>query len=262
MNQIVCLALIALAIVCVIMVCAWIWGTKIENYSVVDAFWSFNFAVIAVFIFFMSHGNEWRKQIVCVLAILWSLRLGLHLSKRIFSHLDQEEGRYKQLRQEWKKNIHTKFFFFFQMQAFSNVWLAFPFFIIATNANEKLCWLEYAGAAIWLISIIGEAVADKQLDNFKKDPKNKGEVCDKGLWNYSRHPNYFFQLMIWIGVFIFAVSSPYGWLAILSPLTIAFLLFKVTGIPMTEEQSLRSKGDKYKAYQKTTSVFIPWFKNK
>ncbi|MEJ7609876.1 MAG: DUF1295 domain-containing protein [Ferruginibacter sp.] len=262
MSPLICLPLIALAIVCTIMLGAWIWGTTIRNYSVVDVFWAFNFAMIACFIFFTAPGNDTRVMIVCILAFLWSLRLGIHLSKRIFPHLDEEEGRYKQLRKDWQKNIHLKFFFFFQMQAFSNVWLALPFFIIACNTAGEICWLEYAGAGIWLISIIGEAIADRQLDQFKKDPVNKGKVCDKGLWNYSRHPNYFFQLMIWIGVFIFAVCSPYGWLAVISPLTIAYLLFKVTGIPMTEEQSLRSKGEKYKAYQRSTSVFVPWFKKK
>ena len=260
MHPLIYLPLCAWAIVSIIMFVAWIWGTKIKNYSVVDAFWAFNFAVIAIFIYFNAEGNETRKLIVCSLSFLWSLRLGIHLSKRIFSHLDIEEGRYKQLRQEWSNNINLKFFLFFQMQALSNVLLALPFFIIATNLNPKICWLEYVGAAVWLISIIGEAMADWQLDHFKKNPANKGKVCAEGLWYYSRHPNYFFQLMIWIGVFIFSVSSPYGWLAILSPLSIGYLLFKVTGIPMTEEQSLRSKGDAYREYQRTTSVFVPWKK--
>ena len=262
MSPLIFLPLLSLGIVCIIMFGAWRWATSINNYSIVDVFWSFNFAIIALFIFFTAPGNETRKIIVCILAFLWSLRLGSHLRKRIFSQLDEEEGRYKQLRKEWQKNIHLKFFFFFQMQAFSNVWLAFPFFIIACNTAAEICWVEYFGAGLWLSCIIGEAIADQQLDQFKKDPANKGKVCDKGFWNYSRHPNYFFQLMIWIGVFIFAVCSPYGWLAIISPLTIAYLLFKVTGIPMTEEQSLRSKGEQYKAYQRTTSVFIPWFKKK
>lgn len=262
MHPLVYLPLIALAGVCFIMIFAWAWATAINNYSIVDAFWSFNFVAIAVFIYFFAEGDAIRKTIVCALAFLWSLRLGVHLSKRIFSHISEEEGRYKQLRQEWKKNIHLKFFFFFQMQAVSNVWLALPFFIIATDKTPHIHLLSYAGAIIWLISIIGEAVADVQLDKFKKDLANKGKVCDKGLWYYSRHPNYFFQLMIWIGVFIFSVCSPFGWLAVISPLTIAFLLFKITGIPMTEEQSLRSKGDAYRAYQRTTSAFVPWKKLK
>jgi steroid 5-alpha reductase family enzyme len=106
----------------------------------------------------------------------------------------------------------------------------------------------------------GEAIADRQLKEFKKNTANKGKVCDRGLWNYSRHPNYFFQLLIWIAVFLFAMGSPEGQFAIVSPLIIGYLLFKVTGIPMAEEQSLRTKGEKYKEYQRSTSVFIPWFK--
>jgi len=148
------------------------------------------------------------------------------------------------------------------MQALSNVFLAIPFFIIATNPNPQLSIFEYIGAGMWLLSIIGEGLSDWQLKQFKKNPTNKGKVCEYGLWNYSRHPNYFFQLMIWVSVFIFAIGSPYGWIAIVCPLIIGYLIFKVTGIPMTEEQSLRSKGDLYKEYQQTTSAFFPLPKKK
>ncbi|HLY69693.1 MAG TPA: DUF1295 domain-containing protein [Puia sp.] len=251
--------LVSLAAVCSIMVVIWIWGTSLHNYSVVDVFWAFNFAVIAVIIYFSADGNETRKTIVCALALLWSLRLGLYLSARVFSHLDVEEGRYKQLRKEWSRGIHLKFFFFFQSQALSNVLLALPYFIIAANKRPAISVVEYAGAALWLLSIAGEGVSDFQLKQFKKDPANKGKVCSSGLWHYSRHPNYFFQLMIWISVLIFALPSPFGWITIVCPLAIGYLIFKVTGIPMTEEQSIRSKGDLYRAYQHSTSVFIPWF---
>ncbi len=260
MSPFLSLPLISLAVVCSIMFLAWVWATRIHNASVVDGFWSFNFAVIAIIIWFVADGYAERKNIVCLLAVLWSLRLGFHLAVRIGSHLDEEEGRYKQLRKEWSDHVNFKFFIFFQAQALSNVLLCTPFFIIALNKNTALSPAEYIGAGLWLISIIGEAVADWQLKQFKKSPANKGKVCDVGLWNYSRHPNYFFQLMIWISVFIFAINSPYGWLSIICPLSIGYLIFKVTGIPMTEEQSIRSKGEAYKQYQRTTSVFVPWFK--
>jgi steroid 5-alpha reductase family enzyme len=126
--------------------------------------------------------------------------------------------------------------------------------------KAKLPLLEYIGAGIWLIALTGEAIADWQLDQFKKDPANKGKVCNKGLWNYSRHPNYFFEWLIWVGYFVFALASPYGFIAIISPAIILYLLLNVTGIPATEEQSVRSKGDLYKEYQRTTSAFVPWFK--
>jgi len=252
--------LVSLAVICSIMFIIWIWATSIHNYSVVDVFWAFNFAIIAGIIYFLADGNEKRKSIVCALAILWSLRLGLYLTARVFSHLDTEEGRYKQLRKEWSKNLNLKFFFFFQSQALSNILLALPYFIIAANKNPEISIVEYVGATLWFLSIIGEGISDWQLKQFKKKPANKGKVCSAGLWNYSRHPNYFFQFMIWISVFIFALSSPYGWVSIICPLSIGYLIFKVTGIPMTEEQSIRSKGDAYREYQRTTSVFVPWFK--
>ncbi len=119
--------------------------------------------------------------------------------------------------------------------------------------------LEFAGAALWLIAISGEALADAQLAAFKRRASNKGRVCDAGLWRYSRHPNYFFEWLIWVAYFVFALGSPWGWVAIVGPASILYLLLRVTGIPMTEEQSIRSRGDAYRRYQQTTSAFIPWF---
>jgi steroid 5-alpha reductase family enzyme len=125
------------------------------------------------------------------------------------------------------------------------------------NTTPELSILEYAGAALWTICIIGEATADAQLKRFKSKPENKGKVCNVGLWSYSRHPNYFFEWMIWVSYFIFACASPWGWISIVCPAIILLLLFKVTGIPLTEEQSIRSRGDAYREYQRTTSVFVP-----
>jgi steroid 5-alpha reductase family enzyme len=117
--------------------------------------------------------------------------------------------------------------------------------------------LEWAGAALWLIAISGEALSDAQLSWFKRSPANRGQVCDAGLWRYSRHPNYFFEWLIWVSYFLFASAAPWGWVSILSPACILFLLLRVTGIPATEEQSVRSKGDLYRRYQERTSAFVP-----
>ncbi|MBW4890661.1 DUF1295 domain-containing protein [Mucilaginibacter sp. HMF5004] len=258
-------SLIFLVVICLlacsgIMVLVWIWAFKIRNAGVVDIFWSYNFPVIALLLVLFADGFAPRTILACSMIGIAGFRLGTHLMVRIVSHIDEEEGRYQQLRKEWQPNPDRAFFWFFQAQAISNVLLAIPFFIIAINTAPNLSVLEYIGTGIWLIGFFGEAIADWQLKQFKKDPKNKGEVCDKGLWNYSRHPNYFFEWMMWLSYFVFALASPYGYLAIISPAIILYLLLKVTGIPATEEQSLRSKGDKFRAYQKTTSVFVPWFK--
>ncbi len=257
MNLFVWLPLLSFACVSLVMVIIFLWALKIKNNGIVDIFWAFNFLIIAFIIWVVSNGYEPRKNLVVALTALWSLRLGFYLLKRVGSHLKEEEGRYKALRLEWSDG---KFFFFFQMQALSNVFLCIPFFITSLNPNGPLNVLEYIGAALWLACIVGEGISDWQLQHFKNNPANKGKVCQYGLWNYSRHPNYFFQFMLWISVTLLAISSPYGWLSILCPLSIGYLLFKVTGIPMTEEQAVRSKGEAYKDYQRTTSAFVPWFK--
>jgi steroid 5-alpha reductase family enzyme len=245
---------------CIIMLFVWLWAHKIKNAGVVDIFWSYNFPVIAVILLLLAPGFETRKLFICSMVIIAGARLGTHLAVRIVKHLREEEPRYAQLRKEWAPIAEKKFFFFFQFQAISNVLLAIPFFISTLNTKTELSPLEYGGAALWLISVAGEAIADAQLAAFKKDPKNKGKVCDTGLWGYSRHPNYFFEWLMWMSYFVFALGSPYGYLAVISPAIILYLLLKVTGIPTTEQQSLRSKGEAFKKYQQKTSVFIPWFK--
>lgn len=262
MSAIFSTILICLAVCCMVMLVIYLWAYSIKNAGVVDIFWCFNFSIIAILLYFLGDGLIQRKILICGMILIWSLRLGIYLLIRVGSHLNVEEGRYKKMREEWGDSVNSKLFFFFQAQALSNIYLAIPFFLIAFNKKEGLSILEYAGVAVCAISICGEALADAQLKGFKKNPSSKGKVCDVGLWNYSRHPNYFFESMIWVGYFLVALNANYGWIGILSPLTITLLLFMVTGIPLTEQQSIRSKGEAYKEYQRATSMFVPWFKKK
>ncbi len=245
-----------------IMILVWLWAKRAGNAGVVDIFWALNFPVIAFLLYALAPGYQPRKALLCAMVMIAGFRLGWHLGVRVIGHLQEEEGRYQQLRREWAPNPNKKFFWFFQLQSFSNVLLALPFFTSTANTNPALSPWEYTGAALWLIAVIGEATADRQLAAFKKAPSNKGKVCNTGLWNYSRHPNYFFEWLLWIAYFVYALGSPYGILAAISPLIILYLLLKVTGIPVTEEQSIRSKGEAYKIYQRQTSVFIPCLKKK
>ena len=120
--------------------------------------------------------------------------------------------------------------------------------------------MEITGLALAILSLGGEALADWQLKQFKADPANRGKVCQAGLWRYSRHPNYFFESLIWWAFFLVALGSLHGWVTILCPLLMLYFLWKVTGIPLTEEHAVRSKGDAYREYQRTTSAFVPWFR--
>ncbi len=250
---------LALASLCALFAALYAVARRFDNYGIVDIAWSYAFGLLALFYAALAPGWPVRRALIASLAIIWSLRLGTHLAVRVLGHHPVEDGRYVQLRKDWAANFVSKMFWFFQMQAASVVLLGAAFLIIALNPAPTLHPLEIAGALLWLIAISGEALADAQLAAFKKNPANKGRVCAVGLWHTSRHPNYFFEWLIWVSYFVFALASPHGWVAVIGPASILFLLLRVTGIPMTEEQSLRSRGDAYRRYQATTSAFIPWF---
>jgi len=253
------LALLAFATValCLLFAALYALARRLDNYGIVDVAWSYAFAGLAAFYALAGAGDPLRRALIGTLAAVWSLRLGTHLLVRVASHHPKEDTRYLQLRRDWAGNFAPKMFGFFQLQAVSIVILGVPFLLAAQNSAARLHPLELAGACLWLLALGGEALADAQLAAFKRDPAHRGQVCAVGLWRYSRHPNYFFEWLIWVAFFVFALASPWGWLAAIAPASILFLLLRVTGIPMAEEQSLRSKGDAYRRYQQTTSAFVP-----
>ncbi len=248
---------LGLVVVFIIMTALWLLGLRTHNFSYVDLGWSANFCVLALLYALLTEGWPARRWLIAVMYGFWSLRLALHLATRIIG--EPEEGRYVRLREEWggSGNLNLKFFAFFQFQAVLNVFLTLPLLLACLNPAPTFHPLEIAGFAVWLAGLLGESVADRQLAAFKRAPENKGKVCNVGLWRYSRHPNYFFEWTIWIGYALFALASPYGWIAIAMPLLMLHFLVNVTGVKPTEEQALRSRGTAYRAYQATTSSFIP-----
>ena len=151
------------------------------------------------------------------------------------------------------------FFWFFQAQALAAVVFSTPALIAAVNREPRIASLEIVALLLWAVALTGEALADRQLERFKARASSRGRTCREGLWRYSRHPNYFFEWLIWVAYALFALASPGGALALTAPALMLYLLFRVTGIPATEAQAIRSKGDDYRRYQATTSVFVPWF---
>lgn len=253
------LFLAALVATMIAMVATWQFAKRINNYSIVDAVWSFAFCFQVLIFEAFAEGWFWRKLVLASMVSLWSLRLGLFLTKRIRGHHPQEDSRYLTLRKEYEPNVELRFFWFFQMQAVSVSVLTIPFLLICLNSSRGFSWSEELGVAVWLISVLGEALADRQMAEFRARPENRGKVCNVGLWKYSRHPNYFFESCIWWGYFVYALASPGGVYTIFAPLIILFLLLKVTGVPLNEKQSLISRGDAYRQYQATTSEFVPWW---
>ncbi|MEO5825714.1 MAG: DUF1295 domain-containing protein, partial [Gemmatimonadales bacterium] len=152
------------------------------------------------------------------------------------------------------------FLAFFELQAVLVAIFSLPFLFASFNPAPALTIIEVAGLGLAAIGVVGETTADLQMQSFKRDAPNRTTVCEVGLWRYSRHPNYFFESLVWWGFFLAALGSPYGWITIVCPLLMLHFLLKVTGIPLTEEYALRSKGDSYREYQRTTSRFVPWFR--
>ena len=254
------IALIGLIVSSLVMIVTWRKAVKVDNFGIVDVVWSAGFMLLPVIYAGCSRGWMPRRILITAMFFMWSFRLTYHLYRRVIGH--EEDSRYQQLRKEWAPNIHQKFFFFFQAQALVLWALSLPAFMINQNENPVFSFFEIAGTLLWALSVLGEALADRELAQFKKNPAHRGQTCQAGLWYYSRHPNYFFEFMIWVGYFIFALGSPYGIFTALCPAFMLYLLLKVTGIPMAEAQSLQSRGDEYREYQRTTSVFVPWFKRK
>jgi steroid 5-alpha reductase family enzyme len=254
------LALLGLATAagCVAFAVCYLLARRLDNYGIVDVAWSYAFAALVIFYALAGAGWSPRRALLATMVSLWSLRLGTHLAIRVARHHPEEDTRYVQLRQDWAANFHPTMFGFFQLQAVSVVILGVAFLFPAQNATAAFHPLEIAGALLWLLAIAGEGIADAQLARFRRDPAHRGQVCNVGLWRYSRHPNYFFEWLIWVAYFLFALPSPLGWIAIIGPAGILYLLLRVTGIPLAEAQSLRSKGDAYRRYQAVTSPFIPW----
>jgi len=255
----VALVLIATGALCAGFAALYAVARRMDNYGIVDIAWSYAFGALALFYALAAQGWAPRRILLGAIALLWSLRLGTHLYVRVIGHHPEEDGRYQEMRRRWAANFARKMAVFYQQQAVSVVVLGLPFLLIARNPTPQFHPLEIAGAILWLVAVLGEATADAQLNAFKKNPDARGRVCDTGLWAYSRHPNYFFEWCVWVAFFVFACASPWGWTSILCPAVMLYLLLRVTGIPLTEEQSLRSRGDAYRAYQHRVSAFIPWF---
>lgn len=255
------LVLVGAAIVAAMMFLLWIIHLLIRNAAIVDVGWAAGLALLAIYYAYAGPGYSARRYAIATMAGLWGLRLATYL---LFARIigQPEEGRYVRLRKEWKTNLPLRFLFFFEFQALLDVLLSLPFLLACLDSRSPLGPFEKIGGAIWIVGILGEALADAQLSKFKKDPANKGKLCRTGLWNYSRHPNYFFEWLIWVGYASFAIASPWGWIGLLSPALILYFLLGVTGIPATEEQALRSRGDPYREYQRTTSAFVLWFPKK
>lgn len=240
-----------------LMVAVWVSSLVLRNAGIVDVAWSASFLPVAAGYAWLADGWLPRDVVLTAMVAAWSLRLAAHLFVRVKAEHPQEDSRYAALRAAWGTSANSRMLVFFEVQALAALVLTVPFAVAARTATPAFSWLEWTGVAVWAVGFMGETLADRQLARFRGDPANKGQVCQQGLWRYSRHPNYFFEWIVWCGFGIFALGSPGGWLG-LHVIPLMFYVMRYgTGVPHAEASSLRSRGDRYRAYQRTTNVFFP-----
>ncbi|MFP4334106.1 MAG: DUF1295 domain-containing protein [Wenzhouxiangella sp.] len=249
--------LIAFLLVVSVMAGLWLWQRGSGRADWVDAFWAGSIGALAVFYALFGDGAVEKRVIVALVAGTWSFRLTRHLAVRLASHA-AEDGRYQAMREHWGERAQAWLFVFFMGQAVIAWLFSLPAWVVANDPSGVLSGWVLLGVLVWFISLAGESLADRQLSAFRQDPANRGKVCQVGLWRYSRHPNYFFEWLHWFSYPLIAMGAPFQWLAWLGPVLMLLFLYRVTGIPYTEKQALKSRGDAYRDYQRTTSAFIPW----
>lgn len=241
----------------VLMALLWLVQRRTGDAGIVDVGWSYALAAAGVFAGLTGSGGVLPRVAICTLVGIWGVRLGTHLlTDRVLR--GEEDGRYQMLRQKAGDRIQPVLFAFFQAQALLVPILSIPFVLAASASGAGSAGWIVGAALLWVGSLAGEAVADGQLSRFKRRPESRGKTCREGLWRYSRHPNYFFEWLMWVSYALLALAAPWGWLGLIAPALMLLLILRVTGIPPTEARALLSRGDDYRAYQRTTSAFVPW----
>lgn len=248
-------ALIALILLVLIFSAVWAWQLKTENAGMVDPVWAYSLGLVAVLYAALGTGDPLARGLSALGGLVWGARLGTHLWKRNYGK--PEDARYHRFREQWGDKAASKMFWFFQAQVVISMLLSIAFLVPSYRSTTPAPGWALLAVALWVVSVAGEGIADRQLERFKQDPSSHGQVCRVGLWRYSRHPNYFFECVHWLAYIALSIGTPWGWFTLLPPLLMAFLLLKLSGIPMLEE-SMAKRRPGYAEYMRTTSALIPW----
>ena len=253
------MALTILVMMSVVMAAAWAWVKRTGNGGWTDVFWTYGTGVAGVIaaLWPVEGALMERQAIVAVLVAIWSLRLGTYVALRV-SRSD-EDVRYDTLKKDWG-GWGPKAFGFLQIQGPITTLLALSIHAAAARPTAELDWRDALGFLVLIIAIAGESMADRQMKAFKADTSNKGKVADTGLWGWSRHPNYFFEWFGWLAYPVMALAADYpvGWLSLIAPALMLFVLTRLTGVPPLEAAMVKSRGEAYRAYQRRVSAFFPF----
>ena len=232
----------------------WLLSLRLRDSSIVDIFWGPGIAVVVDLVIWLGHSGGTRTSTVILLVNLWGTRLAAH----IWSRHKGEDRRYAAMRNRfgqswWWVSLPQVFL----LQAILIWFVPAPLVAAVLFGQRPILWLDYLGIGLAAFGLIFEAIADFQLGSFRSDPANKGKVMDRGLWGWSRHPNYFGEAAMWWGYFAIGFAASHMWWLILSPLLVTFLLLQVSGVTLLED-GIESRRPGYAAYKQRVSTFIPW----
>lgn len=247
--------LFASLVIFVYMSIAFLISLVLKKADIADVAWGFGFIVLAISSYFYQNHQGVLPKLTLLLLVIWGVRLSLHILIR--NCKKEEDARYVELKKGWEKsprlNVYLKVF---MLQGAILLLLAFPIVVINTYQASTISILfAILGTLVWLVGFAFEVVSDRQLALFQKNKENKGKILQTGLFSYSRHPNYFGEILIWAGIWILSITLPFSIIAVISPLTLTFLILKVSGIPLKEAQLSKKEG--FETYQKEVSLLIP-----
>jgi steroid 5-alpha reductase family enzyme len=254
MNPFLVMALVC-AIAIPVHIALWMVQRRTGNAGVIDLAWTIEVGAGAVAICLLGDGDPIVRYLAAAMAGLWGLKLTVYLIRRLSSDAE-EDARYRLLRKRWGERTDRLMLGFFLLQVVFVAIFLLPFPFIAQAGAVPLAVLIIA-AGCWLVGLGGTAVADAQLAAWRRKPEHHGLTCRQGLWAWSRHPNYFFEWITWWAYPLLALSAPAGFVALLFPILLLYLLIKVTGIPYTELAAVERRGEDYRKYQREVSPFFP-----
>lgn len=261
MTSVPCILVSNFFLILILMVVLWVFSLVRKDASIVDIFWGLGFVLIAWATYFRTDGFMLRQPLLVVLTTVWGVRLAGHIGVRNWGK--GEDRRYRNWRADHGRNFWwVSLFKVFLLQG-TLLWvISLPVQVGQVPGEPRsLSWLDGLGILIWFAGFLFETVADWQLESFKSDPSSKGKVMDRGLWAYTRHPNYFGECLVWWGIFLVAASNPLNVWTIMGPLTITILLLKVSGITLLESSMVETRPG-YREYMDKTSAFLPWLPKK
>jgi steroid 5-alpha reductase family enzyme len=223
----------------------------------IDTIWSFGVGIAGISAVMAAGGSADRRIIAFILIAAWSIRLGTHIGSR--TRLGGEDPRYAALVEQWGQAAARQLFLFLQIQALAAFVLVLGIYLAAANTAPYPRSLDLVAVVVAIVALAGETLADRQLSRFRASPDARTEVCEIGLWRYSRHPNYFFEWLFWCAWPLLAASgdSVWRWMALLAPALMYVLLVHISGIPPLEQHMLKSRGEKFRSLTQRVNAFFP-----